>query len=173
MTEVIRVYRQSMPAMKLVGRCYGDEDRVNGTFADKWGEWFQNDLFSPLLLPGDTAEPFEDCNAYIGLCRMKEGEPFQYWIGVFMPPDAAVPDGYMSVACDAGDIAVCWVYGKEPDIYMHDCTGSLAEQGFRWAEDGNGVRYCFERYVSPRFTEPDDMGNVILDMCFYIEDERG
>ena len=169
MAEIKRVYRQTMPAVKLVGRCYREEDRVNGTFAHRWAEWFQNNLFAPLQLAGPGPEPFEDCDACIGLCRCKEGEPFQYWIGVFMPPEAAVPDGYDSVAFDAGDIAVCWVYGKEPDIYTHCCLSRLSEEGFEWTADASGVKWCFERYVSPRFTEPDEKGNVILDMCFYVK----
>lgn len=168
MAEIKRVYRQAMPAMKLVGKCYKEEDRVNGTFGSKWGEWFQNNLFAPLKLPDTRVEPFEDCDAYIGLCRCKEGEPFQYWIGVFMPLDAAVPDGYDSVAFDAEDIAVCWVYGKEPDIYTHCCMNRLKEEGFEWTADKNAVLWCFERYGCPRFTMPDDKGNVILDMCFYV-----
>lgn len=164
MAEIKRFYRQSMPAMKLVGRRYSDEDRSNGTFGSKWGEWFQNDLFAPLKLEDGGSEPFEDCDAYIGLCRCKEGEPFQYWIGVFMPQDAAVPDGYDSVSLDAGEIAVCWVYGKEPDIYTHCCMSRLKEEGVEWTADKDGVKWCFERYACPRFTEPDNEGNVILDM---------
>lgn len=78
MAEIKRVYRQTMPAVKLVGRCYREEDKENGVFANKWGEWFQNDLFAPLQLSDAGEEPFEDCDAYIGLCRCKEGEPFQF-----------------------------------------------------------------------------------------------
>ena len=167
MSEIVKVYRQSLPEMKLVGRSYGESDKVNGTFACKWSEWFENDLFAPLMLPG--GEPFEDSRAYIGLCRCKEGEPFRYWIGVFFPTDADVPDGYESVSFDAGDVAVCWVSGTEPDIYSHCCLDRLKREGFEWAEDKNGVKWCFERYVSPRFTAPDPDGNVILDMCFYVK----
>lgn len=169
MAEIKRVYRQSMPAMKLVGRCYREEDRVNGTFADQWGQWFQNNLFAPLKLSQTGDEPFEDCDAFIGLCRLKEGEPFQYWIGVFMPLEAPVPEGYDSVITDAGDIAVCWIYGKEPDIYSHCCMDRLREEGFEWIADKAGVKWCFERYNCPRYTAPDEKGNVILDMCFYVK----
>ncbi len=168
MPEIKRVYRQSLPAIKLVGKRYREADKRNGLFAHKWAEWFQNDLFSPLIMPHAGEEPFEDCNAFIGLSRCKEGEPFEYWIGVFCPPDAPVPEGYDSVALEAGDIAVCWVYGKEPDIYSVCCLDRLAQEGMSWAADKNGVKWCFERYVSPRFTEPDAQGNVILDMCFSV-----
>lgn len=169
MAEIKRVYRQELPELKLVGRCYGDADRVDGTFAQKWGEWFQENLFEPLKLPDRGEEPFEDCGAPIGLCRCREGEPFQYWIGMFVPPDAPVPEGYDSVSLDAGEIAVCWVYGREPEIYTHCCLSRLEEEGLAWTADKNGVKWCFERYSCPRFTSPDDGGNVILDMCFYVK----
>lgn len=167
MAEIKRVYRQKMPAVKLVGKCYREEEKENGTFAGKWGEWFEKDWFSPLKLEGGD-EAFEDCDAFIGLCRCKEGEPFEYWIGVFLPPDAPVPEGYDSVALDAGDIGVAWVYGKEPDVYFCCCLERLGAEGMEWAADAEGVKYCFERYVSPRFTSPDPQGNIILDMCFYV-----
>lgn len=168
MTEIKRVYRQSLPAMKLVGRRYGEGDRQNGTFSHKWSEWFQNGLFEPLRLPGGE-EPFEDCDAFIGLCRCKEGEPFEYWIGVFVPESFAVPEGYESVSFPARDVAVCWVSGKEPDIYSYCCLERLHAEGFEWTADADGVKWCFERYVCPRFTEPDGEGNAILDMCFSVD----
>lgn len=31
MAEVIKVYKQSLPAMKFVGKKFGDQDRVDGT----------------------------------------------------------------------------------------------------------------------------------------------
>lgn len=172
MSEIIKLYRQSLPAMKFVGRCYGESDKENGTFGNIWDEWFRNGLFEPLKLKDNIEEPFEDCDAYIGLCRCKDDEPFQYWIGVFMPPDTTVPDGYDSLEFDACDIAVCWVYGKEPDIYFHCCLDRMKEEGFEWAADKRGVKWCFERYDCPRYTEPDNEGNVILDLCYYIKSDR-
>ncbi len=168
MAEIQRVYRQSMPKVKLVGKCYKDQDRVNGFFGQRWNEWFQNDWFSPLKLP-DTAEPFADCDAFIGLCRMKEGEPFAYWIGVFLPLDFSVPAGYDSVTLDAGDLGVAWVYGKEPEIYTVCALARLQENGMEWTADKDGVKWYFERYVCPRFTEPDAQGNVILDLCYHVK----
>lgn len=169
MADIKRVYAQSMPAMKLVGRSYGENDKEGGTFAGKWNEWFKDGLFTPLLQRRQGEEPFEDCDAYIGLCRCKQGEPFRYWIGVFKPLDAPVPAGYFSVALDAGDVAVCWIYGKEPDIYTYCSLSRLREEGYEWAADNNGVKWMFERYVRPRFTNPDESGNVILDMCYYVK----
>lgn len=37
MSEIIKVYRQSVPTLRFIGKKYGDSDRVNGTFGKQWG----------------------------------------------------------------------------------------------------------------------------------------
>ena len=39
----------------------------------------------------------------------------------------------------------------------------LAKEGFEIKGE-----WCFERYCCPRFTTPDEKGNIILDICFYL-----
>lgn len=46
--EIVKTYRQSIPATRFIGKKYGDEDRVNGGFGQQWGEWFQNGWFDVL-----------------------------------------------------------------------------------------------------------------------------
>jgi hypothetical protein len=41
MAEVIRTYRQSVPAMRFIGKKYYDEDRVDGGFGKQWGNGSQ------------------------------------------------------------------------------------------------------------------------------------
>lgn len=48
MVEIINVYRQSIPAMRFIGKKYGDSDRVDGGFGAKWGEWFGNGWFTAI-----------------------------------------------------------------------------------------------------------------------------
>ncbi len=94
MAEVIKTYKQSMPATRFIGKKYGDGDRVNGFFSAKWGEWHQNGWFADIeKAPGFKAASFEDADAYIGMMRWKSGEPFEYWIGIFTTEGTAVPDG--------------------------------------------------------------------------------
>ena len=63
------------------------------------------------------------------------------------------------------EVAVCVLYAKENsgDFYAMEthemCLEALKEQGFTRREDS----WCFERYQCPRFTTPDEQGNVILD----------
>ncbi|MCI8440938.1 MAG: hypothetical protein HFG27_00185 [Provencibacterium sp.] len=97
---------------------------------------------------------------------------FEYWIGLLFPEDTAVPPGYHSVAIAAGDYGICYIYGSEQngDIYGEQphclCPDSLREHGWRYRQGG----WVFERYNFPRFTTPDESGNVILDYGFAMEE---
>ncbi len=175
MVEVIKVYRQSMPAARFIGKKYGDADRVDGGFGQQWHAWMQNGwlaMLEPLSggLSGETF-PENDAQAYIGLMRMKEGEPFEYWIGLFTPPDTSVPEGFASVDFPARSLGVCWLQGKGGEVFGKEdlCAGKLTEAGYEIEMDPSGAWWFFERYVEARFTQPDDQGNQILDICHYVK----
>lgn len=173
MAEVIKVYRQSVPAMRFIGKKYRDDDRIDGNFGAKWGEWFSNDWFTVIEKQIGTSIKgvYEDGDAYIGLMRWKEGDPFEYWIGRFTPEATPVPDGFGYIDFPKSELGVCWVYGKEGDVYCKEdkCAVKLGEDGYKIISDRNGAWWFFERYGCPRFTTPDDQGNIVLDSCHYIE----
>lgn len=173
MAEIINTYRQNMPASRFIGRKYGDEDRVNGSFGAKWDEWHQNNWFADIEnAQGYNTGFFEDAGAYIGLMRYKNGEPFQYWIGIFAPEGTAVPTGCQYIDLPASKIGVCWIRGSEPDIYAKDdlVIEAFHKNGITPMTDADGAFWFFERYNCPRFTTPDENGYVILDHCYYIAD---
>ena len=167
MATITKAYKETVPALRFIGKRYGNADRVNGSFGAKWGEWFEKGWFGELekLFDGKLAEIHENGDAYIGLMRDNGENGFEYWIGIFMPKDTAVSENYAHVDFPAGELGVCWVYGKENEVYMHEveCWERLKAEGIN---PGSG--WCFERYACPRFTTPDDKGNVTLDICFYI-----
>lgn len=175
MAEIIKTYSQQVPALRFIGKKYGDDDRVNGSFGAKWGEWFQNGWFEVIerLHEGSSSEIYEDGDAYIGLMRAKDGEPFEYWIGMLMPEGTAVPEGFGFVDFPESTLGVCWVYGSDAtgDIYCHEdeCAAKLTEAGLEIQNDKDGACWIFERYGCPRFTTPDEKGNVILDICFFVK----
>lgn len=173
MAEVIKAYRQSVPAMRFIGKKYGDADRVNGGFGKQWGDWFSGGLFAELERSIDIKSVYEDGDAYIGLMRWKEGEPFEYWIGIFCPENADVPEGYSFRDFGEADLGVAWLYGKDGEVYGQEgkCAASCQSAGMKIITDAQGAYWFFERYACPRFTTPDDKGNIILDICHYIEKE--
>jgi len=173
--KVVKTYRQSVPATRFIGKRYGDEDRVNGGFGAQWGEWHKNGWFKLLEERCPLAE-FEDAGAYIGLMRWKGEcdkmtEPFQYWIGMFFPEGTETPEGFDSVDFPAADLGVGWLYGKEDTVFFNEgrCADSCGKNGMKIIPDGEGACWFFERYVCPRFTQPDKRGKKILDICHYIE----
>ena len=171
MAEIIKVYKQSIPAVRFVGKKYGDEDRVDGGFGVRWGECFENGLIEAVeKLVGEGIQDYQDNDAYLGLMRWKEGEPFEYWIGMFVPENTPVPDEFEYVDFPQSELGVCWVYGNEGDVYCkeHECAAKLEEAGYQVRADDKGAYWFFERYVCPRFTTPDDLGKILLDICHFI-----
>ena len=174
MAEITNVYRQDVGPLRFIGKKYGDADRINGVFSNKWEEWFANSWFVELekLLEENIIEDYADNDAHIGLMRHKDGEPFEYWIGMFMAPDTAAPEGFEFVDFPESSLGVCWVYGSnDGDVFMHEdkCARKLKEAGYEVITDEQGASWFFERYGCPRFTERDEKGNVTLDICHYIK----
>lgn len=123
-------------------------------------------------MTGYNTDFFEDAGAYIGMMRYKNGDPFQYWIGIFAPEGVEVPDGYQYIDLPASKLGVCWIHGQEPDIYGKDnlVMEEFKKNNITPVTDAEGAFWFFERYACPRFTTPDEDGYVILDHCYYIAD---
>jgi len=177
--KIIRAYRQSVPALRFIGKMYGDGDRVGGGFGRQWGEWHERCWFK-LLEERCPKADFEDAGACVGLMRWKDRddgkgqEPFQYWIGMFFPENTAVPEGFAFVDFPASDLGAAWLYGKEGTVFFneHRCAERCEKNGMKIIPDGEGAYWFFERYACPRFTAPDKKGKVILDICHFVEAER-
>jgi len=179
--KVVKAYRQSIPATRFIGIKYGDEDRVNGGFGAQWGQWHKNGWFE-LLEQACPPADFEDSGVYIGLMRWKGGkdgdehkmsEPFQYWVGKFFAEGAQVPEGFDFVDFPASDLGVGWLYGRDSYIFAREglAATSCEKQGMKIICGGDGAFWFFERYVCPRFTQPDKRGKKILDICHFVEKE--
>lgn len=175
MAEVIKAYTQKVPAMRFIGKKYGDSDRVNGGFGEQWGQWFANGWFDVLEKAAGGSDGmkkiYEDGDAYLGMMRWKDGEPFQYWVGMFFPSGMEVPEGFESVDFDESVLGTCWLQGPDGTVYGQEdkCAAKLAEMGCEIISDSEGAFWFFERYGCPRFTTPDENGNIILDICHYIK----
>lgn len=173
MYEITNAYAQTLPATRFVGIKYGDADRVNGGFGSQWGEWFASSRFQKLevLLKDEFSKEYEDAAAYVGLMRWKEGEPFEYWIGMFLPVGIEVPEGYSHIDLPGGKLGVCWIHGPEGELYCKEdkCAERLTKEGYEFVSDSEGAWWFFERYVCPRFTTPDEEGNVTLDICHFVK----
>ena len=85
MAEIIKAYRQTMPAMRFIGRKYTNADRVDGHFGSLWHEWLSKGWFELIeeKAGGSLKDTYEDADALIGLmCGSANG--FEYRIGRFV-----------------------------------------------------------------------------------------
>ncbi len=175
MANIERVYVQDMPAVRFIGKRYGDDDRVHGGFGAQWQEWMASGWFRTLeaAAGGEAAchALFEDSDAYLGLMRHRDGEPFQYWIGLFVAPGIAPPEGFEAVDFPASRLGVVWLKGAFGEVFgmEYQCAAQLVALGYRIRSGEDGATWFFERYACPRFTEPDAEGRIILDICHFLE----
>lgn len=163
--EIVKIIREEAPALRFIGKRYP----ASANFGAAWGQWWQNGWFEALDRLECRAELNQD--AYCGAKRIVNGE-LEYWIGMFFDPSVEAPEGYESVDIEPMRYAVCWLKDKpeSPDLTglpAHErCVAEMARQGMRRKEDD----WCFERYQCPRYTTPDEDGNVILDYGIAIEE---
>ena len=174
--EIIKVYREELPAVRFIGKKYLDEDRVNHTFGTKWDQWFENSWFDTIknqVGAEKNKHIFDKVGETIGLMKikLKEEDIFEYWIGMFVTENTTVPEGFSYVDFPPSSLGVCWVQGVEPDIYWacENVIKRLRDEGYEIIPDSNGSFWSLESYISPRFTTPDENGKIILDRSYYVK----
>lgn len=166
MAEIKKVFREDVPAMRFIGKKYPD-------FGGWWGEWFANGWFDEIekAMGGTDAilKIWKNGGGYIGLERRSENQPFEYWIGMFTPADTVVPEGFDFVDFPEAGLGTCWIYGKEKEVHnTKGCRSAIENTGMELWKDEKGGVWSFENCLCPRFTTPDEQGNVILDYCYYV-----
>lgn len=170
-TKIIKVFEEKHPELRLIGKKYTDQDRIDGSFASKWQEWFRNGYFTQLEALGETKQTD---NGYLGFMRYKPNvdNSFEYWIGVLFDPNTLVPEGYDFIDIPASRVGMCFIQGKESEgLYaMHEaCIHALMENHILSSKNLEvPMLEFFERYNCPRFTDPNALGEVILDYGVYV-----
>lgn len=164
MAEIIKVFRETIPGMRFIGKKY--------TEFGHWDEWWQNGWFDVLeKAMGGTeniCKLWENGGGYIGLEQRSE-DSFFYYIGMLAPENTPVPDDFVSVDFHNVDLGTCWIYGTESEV--HDtsaCAGALSLHGMNIWRAEDGTIWSFENCTCPRYTTPDENGQIILDYCYFI-----
>lgn len=176
--EIIKTYKTRYPALRLIGKRYTESDRVNGSFGTYWGQWHQNGWFKELENKAQMSDEIDNGSVGLMTIHSQDKSDFCYWIGILCPKDTKVPEGFSYLDLPESDIGINWIYGSEKngEIYgvkPHSASyNKLCEKGWGKLNDhagGENTLVFFELYQCPRFTTPDENGNVILDYGFYIE----
>ena len=71
MAQIIKTYRQSVPAMRFIGKKYEDGDRVNGGFGKQWGDGFPMDGLKSWIRPVIQNQPMRMVMHSLGSCAGK------------------------------------------------------------------------------------------------------
>ena len=161
MAEIIKVYTEKTVAMRFIGKKYKK--------IGYWGDWFAKGWFDVIeKAMNEESSPIKD-GGYIGLEYRKNQELLEYWIGMFTSQNTEVPEGFSCVDFSEGNLGICWIYGKETEAHKaaSKCADKLADSGIKIKVDEEGGVCSFENCVCPRFTTPDDKGNIILDYCYF------
>ena len=167
---IIKVYKQTVPAMRFIGKNYGSGQRPN------WGDAFDCDVFGKIERASGGEEKShllsEDADAYLGLYfRNAETGGYDGWVGMFAPPDTDVPEGLGYLDFPEQNLGVCWIYGKLDEVYRltQQCSAELSSAGMEIRSDEKGYIGFFERDQCPRLTTPDEKGKIILDYCYFVK----
>ena len=90
---------------------------------------------------------------------------------MFAPPGTAVPEGLSYIDFPEQNLGVCWIYGKQDNVYdlASQCPAKLTSAGMEIKSNEKGYVCFFERDLCPRFTTPDEKGNIILDYCYLVK----
>ena len=157
--KIVDFRLENCPKARFIGKRY--------VGSPNWGEWWENGWFD--ILEQLPQLPIND-NAYLGALRVADGV-LEYWIGMFFEADTPVPDGFDFADTDPMSYAVYFLYGSEQSgelfgLERHNmCLEDLKARGITRFEDN----WCIERCNCPRFTTPDEHGNVVLDYLISVE----
>ena len=163
--EIIRTYKQEIPTLRFIGKK-----------GFNWNALWKNGWFD--LLEKNIDEKFkseyENWNAYLGFMKVDKYGSFDYWIGMLLPENTFVPEGFDHYDFSRGTLGICWTFGKVNDVikfhgHNFGCKKILEEQGHKIHYNTDTTYWYFERDQCPRFTTPDEKGNVIVDICYFIE----
>ena len=176
MAKIIKVHKEQLPALKVIGIKYTNADRdESGGYGQLWHQWMTENKFEALQKMPTI--PYIE-SGVVGFMRHKPDDfkqTFEYWIGMFFADDTVVPEGFDSIHVEAGVIATCWIQGNSDDgsIYkMHDkCLEAMRTNAMSEIRVGaDGYVEFFERYNDERFGRVDENGERILDYCVYISE---
>ena len=168
MSQLIHFEIKELPTVHLVGKeiRYSEEAHMKGDnrIPGLWDQCFSEGIFAQLESQADYL--YDDSYVGVMLDWDKGDGNFSYVCGMLMKPGVSVPEGFICHTLEAAKAAVGWIRGKDTaDV----CSTAHAMTEERLKAEGHNcqqMRWCMELYNCPRFTTPDENGDIILD--YYI-----
>lgn len=163
----------TLPKLYVVGKelRYSDEALNTGDnrLPDFWDECYRENIFAPL----ESQASYVFDSSHVGVFldwNLGDGD-FSYAVGLLMKEGVSVPDNYFIRELPETDVAVGWIKGKFTGRggygSVYDLvTKAMSEHG----RSNTKMTWCMEMYNCPRFTEPNEDGDTILD-CYIPVDK--
>ncbi len=168
MGKLVRFEVQDQPRALVVGKeiraSMEEQAKGNNLLPALWDKCFAENAFAPLEAQAD----FIIDDAYIGIMLdfgLGDGN-FTYIVGMLLKEGATVPESYVSRTLEPCKVAVSWIQGNDTgDVCSaaHELTQKALQEAGHTCER---MQWCMELYNCPRFTTPDENGQIILD--YYI-----
>ncbi|MGE5530118.1 MAG: GyrI-like domain-containing protein [Patescibacteria group bacterium] len=164
MVKLVKLEIKHLPAMRIIGKTIRPNLMNENPIPAFWDQCFGDGTLTALEgLPESLLD-----SAYVGWMSDYNADDgtFTYLCGMLMKPGTAAPEGLVFRDVPACTVAIGWIQGPEKETYpvAHDYTQkALEEQGYKVDEEAD---WCMELYACPRFTQPNEAGEVILD--YYI-----
>ena len=161
--EIIKTERVSHPAVRFIGKRYDAYPN--------WGEFWENGWFEQIEAAGERAAISDEC--YCVLIGSVNGE-LEYYLGEFFPESTAVPDGFDHADLPAMNAALFFIKGQPDECYglafgqRDTLNAAMVAAGITPPADEPRRWIAFERDNCPRWTDPDENGNQILDYAVYL-----
>lgn len=167
MASLVKIDFTDFGPMRVIGK----EIKVNlgegiNPIPQFWERCFEDGTFQILeSMANEVAIP-----AYIGW----EGEydpdskTFTYIVGMFMNSNTNVPEGFTFRDLPESKMAIAWIKGEEPEIYMQ-----ATELTMRAMEENGYVYdytkgYMVEVYTEEHFVAPMNRGEKEIILDFYV-----
>lgn len=172
MAELVRLKIEKLPAICVVGKQMkikmSDLQTAN-PIPGFWDRCHSDGTFTIL----ESHEDFIYDPSYVGCivnCDMTAGT-MEYLCGMLMKCECPVlSEEFIVKQIDECEVAVGWVQGDSADVFANGYT--LTAEGLK--REGYIADYLsgwwLESYNCPRFTNPDEKGNIILD--YYLPCKR-
>ena len=174
---ITETYRQELPPLRFMGKKFIEPLNDNlfkniNTNLDKLRSNSQLDEIEKLAITG-IKTLYDGNNAYICLVRKNSDNLLEYLIGIFMPQNSAVPEGYEILDFPKSALAVCRVYGKKDLIINQEkeCRKKLEDANLlnsNAAGRDNPQNLFFQRFNWNSFFGEDKFGNRVLEYCFFV-----
>lgn len=168
MGKIVKLEMKELPALSVIGKQIKVSMRklpTENPIPAFWEKCISDGTFATLEKQTD----FIVDDAYVGWMADWPNNDgcFTYLCGMLMKINCPIPaSGFVSRTIEPATVAIGWIQGSstsEVCSLAHEATQKALEENGYSCDD---AQWCMELYNCPRFTTPDENGNIILD--YYI-----